>query len=499
MNPLEEEYKNKFSDEQLSSNGFEAEGLWDAISEELHAEPNNKVKPLWWVFIPGITIMFTVGFWIIPNWNSQEDVLNGESTSEIEAPLDTASVSIDEVDESYALGTMETKQTDLVQEDVKQTDLVQKEVPQTDLVIEEAKQTDQVSVKADPTTTKTTTSLKNIESPLVVAVDEGEYYKEIPPVNTINHADKNEALVLDSLASGQGMADIVGLTIREKEQLPMLAPIDGMTPPYLELSAAELPVFTAQPVPLGKDQIKAKSNNPSVYLQLYGGTNFMDINYRGESNDQIVDLKNQSERIFPSTQFGVKTDVQFSSGFSAHLGIEYQQHRTVFEIEQENLVSILLDDQLIKVWLDGTSLDTLAKEYGSVLVDGIETRRVIHNNRYKMLGLPVGVGYSKQIGNVMLGLEGGLYLGFTLDQNGKTLNGSEQIISFDNESLDRPLNDVMLGYRMSPSIAVQGPSNLSFAFRPEFSGFSRQQIGDSAVYSSPLVFSINLGVKYQIK
>ena len=499
MNPLEEEYKNKFSDEQLSSNGFEAEGLWDAISEELHAEPNNKVKPLWWVFIPGITIMFTVGFWIIPNWNSQEDILNVESTSVIEAPLDTASVAIDEVDESYALGTMETKQTDLVQEDVKQTDLVQKEVSQTDLVLEEAKQTDQVSVKADPTTTKTNTKLKNTESPLVIAVDEDEYYKEIPSANTINHADKNEALVLDSLASGQGMADIVGLTIREKEQLPMLAPIDGMTPPYLELSAAELPIFTAQPVPLGKDQIKVKSNNPSVYLQVYGGTNFMDINYKGESNEQIVDLKNQSERIFPSTQFGVKTDVQFSSGFSAHLGIEYQQHRTVFEIEQENPVSILLDDQLIKVWLDGTSLDTLAKEYGSVLVDGIETRQVIHNNRYKMLGLPVGVGYSKQIGNVMLGLEGGLYLGFTLDQNGKTLDAFEQIVSFDAQSDDRHLNDVMLGYRVSPSIGVQAKSNLSFELRPEVSGFSSQQIGNSAVYSSPLALKMNVGLKYQIK
>ena len=111
MNPLEEEYKNKFSDEQLSSNGFEAEGLWDAISEELHPEPNNQVKPLWWVFIPGITILFTVGFWIIPNWNSQEDILNVESTSEIETPLDAASVAIDEVEESFALGAMETEQT----------------------------------------------------------------------------------------------------------------------------------------------------------------------------------------------------------------------------------------------------------------------------------------------------------------------------------------------------------------------------------------------------
>lgn len=481
MNPLEEEYKNKFSDEQLSSNGFEAEGLWDAISEELHAEPNNKVKPLWWVFIPGITILFTVGFWIIPNWNSQEDILNVESTSEIEAPLDGASVAVGEVEESYALGAMETKQTDLVQKDVKQTDLV--------------------SVQADPTTTKTTTTttLKNIESPLVIAVDEGENYKEIPPANAINRADKNEVLIIDSLASDQGMSDIVGLTIIEKEQLPKLAPIDGMNPPYLELSAAELPILKEQPVLLGKDKIKAKSSSPSVYLQVYGGTNFMDINYKGESNDQIVDLKNQSERIFPSNQFGAKSNVQFSSGVTAHIGLEYQQNRTIFEIEQENPVSILLEDQLVKVWLDGTSLDTLAKEFGSVLVDGVETRQVIHNNRYKMLGLPVGVGYSKQVGNVMLGIEGGLYIGLALDQNGKTMDASEQIVSFDNESIERPLNDLMLGYRVSPSIAIQGQSNLSIELSPEISGFSSQQNGVSAVHSSPIVLKMNVGVKYQIK
>lgn len=481
MNPLEEEYKNRFSDEQLSSDSFEAERLWEAISEELHVEPNSQVKPLWWAFIPGIAILFTVGFWVIPNWNTQEVKLNAESTSRMEATLDTASVPCEEVEESYASDAMETKQTPLFQEDVTQTDLLPTQTEST------------------TTSTTTTTTAKNIERPLVLAVDEDEYSKEIPPVNTLDGENEKEALGLDSLASDQEIADLVKMTIREKEQIPELTPIDGMSPPYLELSAAEPPFLGEQPVLLGKDQIRAKSKAPVVHLKLYGGANIVDMNYKGESTDQVVNLKNQTERIFPSTQFGVKTDVQFSSGFTAHLGLEYQQQRTIFEIEQETPVSVLLEDQLVKVWIDGTSQDTLAKEFGSVLVDGVETRQVIHNNSYKMLGLPIGVGYSKQIGNVVLGLEGGLYVGFTLDQNGKTLDTSEQIVSFDKESIDRPLNDVMLGYRVSPSIEIQGQSNLSIELSPEIGGFSSQQIGDSAVHASPLVLKMNIGVKYQIK
>ena len=170
-------------------------------------------------------------------------------------------------------------------------------------------------------------------------------------------------------------------------------------------------------IPLAEDVIEAKSNAPVVFVQLYGGANLMNTNFKGESTEQLVDLKNQTEKVFPSTQFGVKTDVQFNSGFIAHLGLEYQKHRTIFELEKESSVSELLEDQLVKVWIDGTSLDTLAKEFGSVLVNRVETRKVVHNNRYEILGIPVGLGYSKQIGKVSLGIEGGLYLGFTFDQS----------------------------------------------------------------------------------
>lgn len=225
----------------------------------------------------------------------------------------------------------------------------------------------------------------------------------------------------------------------------------------------------------------------------------MDTNYKGVGLDQLVDLKNQSERVFPSVQVGVKADLKFKNGLTTHLGLEYQRHRSIFELEKEEPISVLLEDQLIKVFIDGATLDTLAKEFGSVLVDGLETRQVVHNNRYETLGIPIGVGYNKQIGNIVFGIEGGVYLGFTLDQNGKTLNASEQIVSFDDQSADRQLNDVMVGYRLAPSLAVQANSNLSLEIRPEINGFSSQQIGDSSVQSSPLVLKMNLALKYQIK
>ena len=250
---------------------------------------------------------------------------------------------------------------------------------------------------------------------------------------------------------------------------------------------------------VGDDQILVKPEGPELYLQLYSGINIMDANYKGTGLDQLVDLKNQSERVFPSAQVGVKADLKFKNGLTTHLGLEYQRHRSIFELEKEEPISVLLEDQLIKVFIDGATLDTLAEEFGSVLVDGLETRQVVHNNRYETLGIPIGVGYSKQIGNIMFGIEGGVYLGFTLDQNGKTLNASEQIVSFDDQSADRQLNDVMVGYRLAPSLAVKANSNLSLELRPEVSGFSSQQIGDSSVQSSPLVLKMNLAVKYQIK
>lgn len=473
MNPLEEEYKNKFKDEQLPSDGFEADRLWDSISEELHGEPSSRVRPLWWISLSGIAILFTWILWPNPKVNTQDVKLIDDSTISDEAPIESNSVPYDEEEESFALYDVKTKQTDSVEK-------------------HESK-IESVSLKKESKTTK------NTRGPMVLAVQEEYYSSENPIANAVRFENKNEAVLIDSLISDQVLSDVIEWTNKEKVQTLKCTPIDGMSLSYLELSADKSPILKEFPIVLGKDVIQAKSAAPTLYIQLYGGSNIMEANYKGDGMEQLIDLNNQSERIFPSGQFGVRTDLLFNSGISAHLGIEYQQHRTIFEREQENPVSVLLEDQLITVWLDATSLDTLAKEYGSIFVDGIETRNVIQNNSYKMLVLPLGIGYSKQIGNVMLGLEGGLYLGFTLDQNGKRLDDNGLIESFDNESIDRPLNGFMLGYKMSPFIAVKAKSNLYFELRPEVSGFANQQSGNMSVYSSPLVFKLNAAVKYQIE
>jgi hypothetical protein len=474
MNHLEEEYKNRFKNEQLSSDGFDAEGLWDAISEDLQSEPKSQTKPFWWVFIPGVTILLAVLFWILPDFNSSQDEFSDKQLSVVEELLESPSIRSAEEKEVYVIDASKIEQKNPIEDSKTETN--KSSLP-----------------------TKSVTR-EDVENPLVVAVDEGELQNSSVLIDTLSTGNINATILVDSINAASSFADRNDVPSLEIDELTEPIPsIDGLDPSYLELSNSLPQVTDIDAIPLAEDVIEAKSNAPAVYVQLYGGANLMNTNYKGESTEQLVDLKNQTERVFPSTQFGVKTDVQFNSGLTAHLGLEYQQHRTIFEIEKDRSVSELLEDQLIKVWIDGTSLDTLAKEFGSVLVNRVETRKVVHNNHYEILGIPVGLGYSKQIGKVSLGIEGGLYLGFILDQNGKTLDTSEQIVSFDAQSDDRHLNDVMLGYRVSPSIEFAVKSDLSIEFRPEVSGFSSQQIGDSAVHSSPLVLKMNVGLKYQIK
>lgn len=474
MNHLEEEYKNRFKNEQLSSDGFDAEGLWDAISEDLQSEPKSQTKPFWWVFIPGVTILLAVLFWILPDFNSSQDEFSDKQLSVVEELLESPSIRSEEEKEVYVIDDSKIEQKNPIED------------PKTE--------TNKSSLP-----TKSVTR-EDVENPVVVAVDEGELQNSSVLIDTLSTGNINATILVDSINAASSFADRYDVPSLEIDELIEPIPsIDGLDPSYMELSNSMPQVPDLDPIPVAEDRIEAKSNTPAVYVQLYGGANLMNTNYKGESTEELLDLKNQSERVFPSTQFGVKTDVQFSSGFTVHLGLEYQQNRTIFEIEKESSVSELLEDQLVKVWIDGTNLDTLAKEFGSVLVNRVETRKVVHNNRYEILGIPVGLGYSKQIGKVTLGIEGGLYLGFTLDQNGKSLDASEQIVSFDAQSDDRHLNDVILGYRVSPSIGFPVKSDLSIEFRPEVSGFSSQQIGESAVHSRPLVLKMNVGLKYQIK
>jgi hypothetical protein len=659
MNPLEEEYKNRFKNEQMSSDGFDAEGLWDNISEELKVEPSSEAKPIWWIFLSGAAMLVFLGLLIFKAWNPEQDengnevVLPSEliansdidpcaddeelvvlieqssnstssdkehasetnfdqgqdksvvinvsrsspvlTTKDIEevissavlAPKSTAevisevlvdsvstaelvsevlvdSVSTEEVVSGVSVDSVSTEEvisgvlvdsvstaevvSEVLVDSVSTEELVSgvsvdsvsteevisgvsvdsvstEEVisgvsvdsVSTEEVISEvlvdSVSTEEVisEVLVDSVSTEevifevlvdTMSTEEVISEVLVDTMSMEEVISEVS-VDSVSMEEVISGVLVDSVSAEEVISEVLVDSVSVEEDVSTVS-VDSVSgesfdAPPLELKDSASVTLDKEVSLVGEDQILAKSEAPELYLQLYSGINIMDTNYKGVGLDQLVDLKNQSERIFPSAQVCIKADLKLKNGLTTHLGLEYQRHRSIFEFEKEEPISVLLEDQLIKVFIDGITLDTLAKEFGSMLVDGLETRQVIHNNRYETLGIPIGVGYNKQIGNIVFGIEGGVYLGFTLDQNGKTLNASEQIVSFDDQSADRQLNDVMVGYRLAPSLAIQANSNLSLEIRPEINGFSSQQIGDSSVQSSPLVLKMNLAVKYQIK
>jgi hypothetical protein len=645
MNPLEEEYKNRFKNEQMSSDGFDAEGLWDNISEELKVEPSSEAKPIWWIFLSGAAMLVFLGLLIFKAWNPEQDengnevVLPSEliansdidpcaddeelvvlieqssnstssdkehasetnfdqgqdksvvinvsrsspvlTTKDIEevissavlAPKSTAevisevlvdsvstaelvsevlvdSVSTEEVVSGVSVDSVSTEEvisgvlvdsvstaevvSEVLVDSVSTEELVSGvsvDSVSTEEVISgvsvDSVSTEEVisGVSVDSVSTEevisevlvdsvstedvifevlvdTMSTEEVISEVLVDTMSMEEVISEVS-VDSVSTEEVISGVLVDSVSAEEVISEVLVDSVSVEEDVSTVS-VDSVSgesfdAPPLELKDSPSVTLDKEVSLVGEDQILAKSEAPELYLQLYSGINIMDTNYKGVGLDQLVDLKNQSERIFPSAQVGIKADLKLKNGLTTHLGLEYQRHRSIFEFEKEEPISVLLEDQLIKVFIDGITLDTLAKEFGSMLVDGLETRQVIHNNRYETLGIPIGVGYNKQIGNIVFGIEGGVYLGFTLDQNGKTLNASEQIVSFDDQSADRQLNDVMVGYRLAPSLAIQANSNLSLEIRPEINGFSSQQIGDSSVQSSPLVLKMNLAVKYQIK
>jgi hypothetical protein len=603
MNPLEEEYKNRFKNEQMSSDGFDAEGLWDNISEELKVEPSSEAKPIWWIFLSGAAMLVFLGLLIFKAWNPEQDengnevVLPSEliansdidpcaddeelvvqieqssnstssdeehasetnfdqgqnksvvvndsrsspvlTTKDIEevissavlAPKSTAevisevlvdsvstaelvsevlvdSVSTEEVVSGVSVDSVSTEEviSGVLVDSVSTAEVV------SEVLVDSVSTEELVSgVSVDSVSTEEVISGVSVDSVSTEEVISGvsvdsvsteEVISEVL-VDSVSTEEVISEVLVDSVSTEEVISEVLVDSVSVEEDVSTVS-VDSVSgesfdAPPLELKDSASVTLDKEVSLVGEDQILAKSEAPELYLQLYSGINIMDTNYKGVGLDQLVDLKNQSERIFPSAQVGIKADLKLKNGLTTHLGLEYQRHRSIFEFEKEEPISVLLEDQLIKVFIDGITLDTLAKEFGSMLVDGLETRQVIHNNRYETLGIPIGVGYNKQIGNIVFGIEGGVYLGFTLDQNGKTLNASEQIVSFDDQSADRQLNDVMVGYRLAPSLAIQANSNLSLEIRPEINGFSSQQIGDSSVQSSPLVLKMNLAVKYQIK
>lgn len=481
MSNLDKEFNERFQYQKSSSDDDEMEDIWNAVESELDEESSERTFFYWFSGLLGVLLLsFIVAgttYWLVSS-TEQEVTIRIDSIEKngIENTIEVKDVCLEEEVKSNAHKVSSESENDLGM-NKNELSIASK----TELGFDEV-----VYVKLKKETVE-----KRAEA-LTNHLGEVNFHSE-------NNLPENE--VTESI--------IINLKISETKEVHLPITTDNNNPPKEEpilvqlidtkkftVKNSEQSLLNPDVLLPSKDSIEQegkkekKVRNIAFALGVNGGINWTNQNYKGTNSN----LTNASLSGDFGQSYGLEAIVTLKDRWIIQSGFEYHNFWTKFDYLNTDTEQVLNQNQLRKVWLDGT--DTLNAEYGDVLINRTTTREVIHHNQFTQISIPVELGFKNTTGKFTYGMTFGAAFNFLLNQSGKVFDETSEITEYDNESVIKPLSDFNLGLRLSPFVGYHLSEKVILGLKPHL--MLQQNKGDVQTNLSTSVRSVGLKIGLQV-
>ena len=238
-------------------------------------------------------------------------------------------------------------------------------------------------------------------------------------------------------------------------------------------------------------------NSSRWSVEVFGGTNIKIFDYHSTANRELADLKNNTDKIFLGYQFGINLGYQLNPNTILQTGINHQRSWSKLNHEFMNSETIQKRDQLIKVWIDANTLDTLNVQRVDTTVNLTSRHKVVHFNKYEKLSIPLLLGFQKNLNRFSVVLFVGPTFNFYTDQVGKHIDDEGSLSIFSNDE-DPIFKKFQLGASAKLGLYYHWNDKLDLFVSPQFSFESNNGLFDDAFGLRTYHLEGNVGVRYRL-
>jgi len=267
---------------------------------------------------------------------------------------------------------------------------------------------------------------------------------------TDQQVQPSAAVVINDLPTGQvatvGVKDRLDPTRREP-YLPALINTLHILP--LESSFSRKPESSGiRPLPTKEIERAETSTRPRVEAGLFVGTNWLRQRFASTTTDDLGATLNATRGQALGQSLAFEGSYRLNSIFRVVGGISIARTHTTFRYT--------------------TSWDTTTSVNGNI-VPAVATRKVTHNNFQTLVAFPFLLEASTAIGRFETGLAAGGAFTLVSQQTGRSLNTSQEVVSFGGESsaplpIPKTYFALMLRpqltYRLSHTFSLQARADL---------------------------------------
>ncbi len=500
MENIDKEYKKRFSNQKIEEGNFNSNELWKDISDSLSAPTALPIKP-WWstklILFP--IVMCTIAGLILVKSVLTKDTRQTSAKNKIETQI--LSANENEPQQNRVVASEEKKLTKPDEETIKISSSLNAKPSRKELSDNILNDIERKSNAQSIKNSNVNLSRNYVDKIHATRQETDDNAAQISNENNVEISQSNDRSNIAYPARIEKSNTQSNLNAEEFEN----AERDQEILTFLIQPKAQLLVPTAKKLPTLSNKhesvIPIKKNSPELRLSVIGGANKL----LGSKSFEVANIEGllvESVQEGRSGQYGYNVGVNFSALFKdtwvLNTGIE--NHRLYSLFDYAELGSrVLLEDQVLAVWLDQNTGERVSTITGDTLAFINSARNIKHYNSFSQIVVPLDFGIQKEIRNLVFGLNAGLNLNFVRSQSGKEIDPTSfEVVSFDKDSEFAPLNSFHLGYRLNALIGYSIMQKWTLALQPQLLWNPNAQRVERTLVGHPYQLNFNLGLHYAL-
>lgn len=256
---------------------------------------------------------------------------------------------------------------------------------------------------------------------------------------------ENEVLSNEKIAYSEDFSKNIKLNQKPPTQITLS--------PQISKLIAQLPtsIPTIENVNMEMNKVDKKDNlsNRKLQFALSANTGISFINRNlssttaSETSSETLQLRQESETLLEAIHYGLRGKLTHKSGFSISTGTQY----TIVSERYDNNKIVSESDSVTGIVRRVVQLngDTLNVEGTLLRTTNYDYNKQIYN-RYKMIDIPFIVGFEKNSGKWVFGIQAGVFVNLALQTSGQIRSTATQDLNIKNNQSDIFKSKVGLSY-----------------------------------------------------
>lgn len=516
MDDLEKEYQENFSDQEMSNDDFDVDGLWADIHADLDAQAPTKPS----YFTKGnVTILLLVAFVGGLGWYSHFENTEIERSSEqvsITSPdevdtydlnaepttiTNTSSILVEQQKTATVIDVL-TENEAAAQQNLWINERVEQEVAARNNkqdganLIKKAPQEIQRNKDASFSSIVSTRSADEKSSNDLGRFNEQRNNLLIDgnlDIVIIGHANTSHSLETtnDDVASNtlnkgrideeKGLPLATITTTLDKLPLLPFTPIESTT-------AIEEAIMAKKTLGLTATQKKSH-----WAVAAYSGVNQLHAKYLPKSNLDVATLRNNNLNAEWGTTYGVNFS-QERKHWHFRTGIARHDLWNRLDFQTSDTTIVFKEQEVLRVLINGGTGEVLSTEFGDTTVLALTTLNTIHFNRFRMYSIPLEIGWHQRRGAWQYAITAGVVFNFSQQAAGRDFAGTGSLTDYSATDTPVLLRPFSTGWSLSPSLAYQLSSRVQLQLQPRWT-WSKHRLENSTVKVQQ--YNLDLGLQYR--